>query len=532
MLFALLAILSILTFPTNSQAIIYAYIPNSGGDNLAVIDATNNTVGTPINVGSNPIGVATDPVGNYVYVTNNASNTVSQVTAPNGPVFFTHSVGAGPVGVAVSPDNAYVYVANQDDGNLSIISTSDNSIETMAVGTNLYGVAVHPDGNSVYVTDDTANMLHIIDTTDPLNRTVSASLAVGTAPKGVTASLFGFQVVVANSGDDTVSVISTISNTVSTPITVGTNPFGVAIANNGLSAYVTNTGGDSVSRIDLITFIVTDIPLTVAGDLPDGPQGVAFNAYGNLLYVANNTAGTVKVIDVATDTVINTIAIGNAPVALGKFFFPIAPTGLTATLVGDLEIALSWTDNTDSETGFIIERKKYSRGIFTEIATVAADVTTYNDSGLDYYANYYYRIKAYNAVGSTRYSNVDFAQTSQEHFESSCFIATAAYGSIMEPQVQLLRDFRDRFLSVNRAGRAFLNFYYENSPPIAQYIANHDLLRLLVRFCLLPLLTLSWLSLQIGLLPALLLTASAAATLCLAAFSFLKRQKNSILPSR
>ena len=39
-----------------------------------------------------------------------------------------------------------------------------------------------------------------------------------------------------------------------------------------------------------------------------------------------------------------------------------------------------------------------------------------------------------------------------------CFIATAAYGSMMEPHVKILRDFRDRFMLHNSLGKVFINF--------------------------------------------------------------------------
>ena len=68
----------------------------------------------------------------------------------------------------------------------------------------------------------------------------------------------------------------------------------------------------------------------------------------------------------------------------------------------------------------------------------------------------------------------------------ACFIATAAYGSPLEPHVQALREFRDQHLQQFALGRAFIGFYYRHSPPIADLVAAHDSLRLLVRAILTP----------------------------------------------
>lgn len=68
-----------------------------------------------------------------------------------------------------------------------------------------------------------------------------------------------------------------------------------------------------------------------------------------------------------------------------------------------------------------------------------------------------------------------------------CFIATAAYGSILEPQVALLREVRDSYLLTNPAGRKFVDLYYTYSPSIADYIRDNETLRFVVRACLLPL---------------------------------------------
>jgi probable HAF family extracellular repeat protein len=63
-----------------------------------------------------------------------------------------------------------------------------------------------------------------------------------------------------------------------------------------------------------------------------------------------------------------------------------------------------------------------------------------------------------------------------------CFIATAAYGSSLHEDVTFLRLFRDEHLLTNAAGRAFVDFYYRHSPPIAQYLREHGSARTVTRW--------------------------------------------------
>jgi C1A family cysteine protease len=89
---------------------------------------------------------------------------------------------------------------------------------------------------------------------------------------------------------------------------------------------------------------------------------------------------------------------------------PAAPTNLAATAVSFSQINLTWTDNANNETGYKIERSL--DGInFAQVATTAANVATYSDTGLTPNTTYYYQVRAYNGVSDSAYSNIANATT-------------------------------------------------------------------------------------------------------------------------
>lgn len=101
-----------------------------------------------------------------------------------------------------------------------------------------------------------------------------------------------------------------------------------------------------------------------------------------------------------------------------------------------------------------------------------------------------------------------------------CFIATAAFGSPVEKNVALLKEFRDQILLPTELGQAFVKAYYHYSPPIAEVIADNHLLRALVRLLLYPLIGFSYLLLKLPLAGLLL---GAAVSVVTAIWLYLRR---------
>lgn len=84
---------------------------------------------------------------------------------------------------------------------------------------------------------------------------------------------------------------------------------------------------------------------------------------------------------------------------------PAAPVSLTATAVSPTQINLSWSDTSDNELNFYVERKVGPNGTFSLFATLNANETSFSDTPLDEQRLYTYRVRAYNLWGASAYTN-------------------------------------------------------------------------------------------------------------------------------
>jgi hypothetical protein len=80
----------------------------------------------------------------------------------------------------------------------------------------------------------------------------------------------------------------------------------------------------------------------------------------------------------------------------------------------------------------------------------------------------------------------------------ACFIATVAFGAPMEKHVTTLRSFKDTYLLPCALGRIFVRSYNKYSPPLAHFVAKHEILKAAARISLLPLVAISYATLHFG----------------------------------
>jgi len=159
--------------PTDDQRQTAAPVENERTGNPQVL--------ADIPVGSQPVGIALNPVTNRVYVANSKSASVSVIDARTDSVVATVPVDDWPWGVAVNPTTNRIYVTSSSD-NVTVIDGATNAVATVPAGAGSRAVAVNPATNRVYVANTWSDSISVIDgaTNNPI-----ATISVDGSPRGV-----------------------------------------------------------------------------------------------------------------------------------------------------------------------------------------------------------------------------------------------------------------------------------------------------------------------------------------------------------
>ena len=253
------------------------YVANQWSGDVSVIDGATNTVVATVPVAYGLVGVGVNTITNRIYVGNWAGGWVSVIdgatnteidTDGNPANGITHiPVGFAPHLVAVNPTTNRIYVANWGSDNVSVIDGATNTeidtdgnpangITRIPVASGPVGVAVNSTTNRIHVTNWGSDNVSVIDgatnteiDTDGNPANGITRIPVGSYPQGIAANPATGRVYVANSSDNSVSVIDASSNTVVATVPVGSYAYGVAANPTTNRIYVANRDDNTVSVI-------------------------------------------------------------------------------------------------------------------------------------------------------------------------------------------------------------------------------------------------------------------------------------------
>ncbi|HXM01925.1 MAG TPA: YncE family protein [Chthoniobacterales bacterium] len=311
-----------------------------------------------IPVGSQPFSLVVSPKGDFVYVAMTYSQTISVIATSTNTVSTTYATApyyAGPLVITPDGNNLYAVSAPYQDGlgtatTAYELSVSTGSVvQTFTVGLNPDGIAISPNGKQIWVTNfekDSTGTISIIDTAnqtvlpftvdiegDPnliaftpngkhvyagMNASGDLSL-IATSPYKILKSTIGHfpsALAIAPNGkklytigeNGPISVINTTDNKLVKEIAIhGPQAFGtnLALTSNNKYLYVPFLGAGFTPQLDMIDTATNKI---VAGPIllntsseEAGFYGAAITPDAKYLYISDNIAGVVYVVDISPE---------------------------------------------------------------------------------------------------------------------------------------------------------------------------------------------------------------------------------------
>ena len=444
------------------------YIADRGNRDIRIVRAsTLIDMRTPVAVAGVPRSIVASPDGKHIYVASTGVGVLimDAANAVGIDTIVLASINDGgrdnPQGLAISPDGSLLLVSEgAGGGNVKLYRVADKSeLRSFGFAPDIapLGVAFSPDGARVFIAAANLNgatpgSLLVFDAATGAS---IDSETVGVLPTALAVSPDGNLVFVTNKDSGTVSVYDTLTGNIAMTVPVGNAPTGAAISPDGARVYVANRGSNNVSIFEAFTgAAVAGSPIAVGS----APLAVAINPMGTSAYVSN-VMGSPLVVEIGG---MRTLTVARAGSGIGTVRSNIPGIDCGTQCQAQYPVGTSVT----------LTAIPASNSFFSGWTGAGCGSVVTLNSNLD--------------CRATFTSNAPPPSQSSPPSGGGCFIATAAYGSGMAGEVVTLRRFRDEHLMKSEAGRAFVQWYYRNSPVVAEYIRERDWLRAVVRGALWP----------------------------------------------
>ncbi|WP_416564173.1 hypothetical protein [Nocardia testacea] len=225
------------------------------------------------------------------------------------------TVDETPHSVTSSRDGSRVYVSHFLPGTISVIDTTDNTVErTISVTPGIYGVAAHPNGEHIYVAENDSTFVKRID----LDGDHTLGAGIGARPYGLALNYPGSWMFVTAPLNDAIEVVDpNVKNDSS--IEYKGFPVQAAVSADGAFLYVTEYFAGTVAILDISGLKSGDFHFkaNVVGNIPvsANPYGISLGPDGNRAYVAHfGSKDVVSVIDLQSRSVVDMIQMNHGMV--------------------------------------------------------------------------------------------------------------------------------------------------------------------------------------------------------------------------
>lgn len=392
------------------------------------------------------------------------------------------------------------YVTNPAEGVISVIDTDTKQVvDTISSRPGVLFLEVAPDRNKLYATVEGQNIVLVYDLQtrqqiavidlghEQIVRFSTADAVYGerevvyfaTSGVGMSYNNNDKMLYVIHSEINHVKVVDTNTNQVVGSIPVGITPVQIAIDETTNTAYVTNWESNNLTIIDLTTS-------QVQGTLHTGfvPTRMVIDQQNRMLYVSHLASPHVTAVNINDNTISQVIPLKAATHALaldreaGLLHVTYRPDSPFTGQAAIHRVEFIDTTTNSLVSGIDIPSNPYQIRMGDDkqlFGTVIRDGTVF----------------AVDLPNLAEYQSI-IAKAESGDFGGGCLVATAAYGTELAPQVQLLREVRGNMMGTG-SGAAFMggfnSLYYAFSPTVADWERSNPAFKELVKITITPMLS-------------------------------------------